>query len=204
MANVTINSLGYVEVRGLAAAIETADAMLKCADVRLLRQLLRDAAQITLVVEGNLGACRAAVDAGQACAKQLQAFVSCHVQGRPARDTEAFVLELSEAGRQPFGTPTPRATTPKAAAPAPVAVPPAVTGAPIEPAPDFRDDSVLDAALIEALSGLPGGYSAQSLSKQLSATVETIRTRLEALCAEGRLAKRRGRYHRVEPEGGGQ
>ena len=42
MTQERINALGFVEVRGLAAAIETADAMLKCADVRLLRQLLRD------------------------------------------------------------------------------------------------------------------------------------------------------------------
>ena len=54
MTHEQINALGFVEVRGLAAAIETADAMLKCADVRLLRQLLRDPVQTTLTVEGSL------------------------------------------------------------------------------------------------------------------------------------------------------
>ena len=198
MANVTINSLGYVEVRGLAAAIETADCMLKCADVRLLRQLLRDPAQITLTVEGNLGACRAAVDAGQACARRLGALVSFHVMGRPARDTEDFVLSLSDEGRKAFGERSPAVEA--KTEPAPASEPPARP----EEAERvrFADDAALDAALIEALSGFPGGYSAQSLSKQLEIDWEIVRERLDALCRQGRLAKRRGRYHLLETSGG--
>jgi ethanolamine utilization protein EutK len=98
--NSEIRALGFVEVRGLSAAIETADAMLKCAAVRLLRQLQRDPAQITLVVEGELGACAAAVEAGKACALRLEALVAAHVLGRPAVDTNAFVLTLAEASRE--------------------------------------------------------------------------------------------------------
>ena len=103
MTQERINALGFVEVRGLAAAIETADAMLKCADVRLLRQLLRDPVQTTLTVEGSLGACRAAVDAGEAMAVSLGAFVSSSVMGRPADDTAEFILRFFEEGRVPFG-----------------------------------------------------------------------------------------------------
>ncbi len=193
MTHVAINSLGYVEVRGLAAAIETADSMLKCAEVRLLRQLLRDPAQITLTVEGQLGACRAAVDAGQACAMRLGAFVSCQVLGRPARDTEHFVLALAEAGRQPFGE-MPARGVKKSAAPA----------APAPATPDAALDSALDSALIAALADLPGGYGVQALSRQLGVAAAALRARLEALVEQGLLAKRRGRYHRVPPTGGAQ
>ena len=84
----------------MAAAIETADAMLKCAAVRLLRQLQRDPAQITLVVEGELGACAAAVEAGKASAQRMDALVAGHLLGRPAADTNAFVLTLAEASRE--------------------------------------------------------------------------------------------------------
>ena len=59
--------------------------MLKCADVRLLRQLLRDPAQTTLTVEGSLGACRAAVDAGEPRQDGLDAFVSSSVMGQAGR-----------------------------------------------------------------------------------------------------------------------
>ena len=98
-----INALGFVEVRGLSAAIETADCMLKTAQVRLLRQIGRDPAQISLIVEGELGACRAAVEAGRACAERLGACIAGHVIGRPARDTGDFVLVFAERGRQAFG-----------------------------------------------------------------------------------------------------
>mgnify|MGYP002151035788 CR=1 FL=1 len=93
-SSAAIDALGFVEVRGLAAAIETADAMLKSADVRLLRQLLRDPALTTITVEGSLGACSAAVDAGRAAAQRMDGFVAATVMGRPANDTAEFVLRL--------------------------------------------------------------------------------------------------------------
>ena len=102
VSSAAIDALGFVEVRGLAAAIETADAMLKSADVRLLRQLLRDPALTTITVEGSLGACSAAVDAGRAAAQRMDGFVAATVMGRPANDTADFVLRLAEAGRAPF------------------------------------------------------------------------------------------------------
>jgi microcompartment protein CcmL/EutN len=191
MSKDTINSLGYVEVRGLAAAIETADSMLKCAEVRLLRQLSLDPAQITLTVEGSLGACRAAVDAGQACAQRLGAFLASRVHGRPARDTENFVLALLEAGRTPFGEMPPK-VKPKQVASAPVVVEQKVA--------TQLDANALDLALIDALTGLSGGYNARSLANQLKADLEAVQQRLETLCSLGKLAKRRGRYHLIAPK----
>jgi microcompartment protein CcmL/EutN len=175
----TINALGFVEVRGLAATIETADSMLKSAEVRLLRQLLRDPAQTMITVEGSLGACQAAVDAGRACATRLGAFVGSEVMGRPAQDTADFVLSLAEAGRKPFGEMRPGARkAPEAAG---------TTG---------------DSALLAALAGQPGGYGAQALARHAGCSVDEARQRLEALCGKGTLIKRRGRYILAEHDGG--
>ncbi|EHC76740.1 Ethanolamine utilization polyhedral-body-like protein EutK [Salmonella enterica subsp. enterica serovar Montevideo str. S5-403] len=61
-----INALGLLEVDGMVAAVDAADAMLKAANVRLLSHQVLDPGRLTLVVEGDLAACRAALDAGSA------------------------------------------------------------------------------------------------------------------------------------------
>jgi ethanolamine utilization protein EutK len=190
--NDTINALGYVEVGGLAAAIETADAMLKSADVRLLRQLLRDPMQTTIIVEGALGACRAAVDAGQAAALRMDAFVACQVMGRPARDTAEFVLKLAEAGREPFGNSPPHRAAPTAKS-APKTAPPA--------APAETPDDGENAKLLAALAGVVGGSGAQALARRVGTTTASVRQRLEALCERGLLVKCGARYRLVNPGG---
>lgn len=176
VAQDTINALGFVEVRGLAAAIETADSMLKTAEVRLLRQLLRDPVQTTITVEGELGACRAAVDAGRAAALRMNAFIACQVMGRPADDTAEFVLSLAEAGSRPFGS-TPAQT-------------------------DDHSRASDDTRLLAALAALPGGAGARNLAERSGGTLEQVQQRLEALCASGKLVKRRGRYLLAKPGGG--
>lgn len=203
MAYDDINALGFVEVRGLAAAIETADAMLKCADVRLLRQLLRDPVQTTLTVEGGLGACRAAVDAGEAVAVRLGAFVASSVMGRPADDTADFVLKLAEAGREPFGAlvsdgrrsmeePVAKSVVTKEKADA---APNAASVLEDKPAPDD------DAKLLTALAALPRGVGAQALAKDVGGDADAVRQQLDALCVRGLVIKRRGRYLLAKPDG---
>ena len=66
-----INALGLLEVEGMVAAVDAADAMLKAANVRLLSHEVLDPGRLTLVVEGDLAACRAALDAGAAAARRL-------------------------------------------------------------------------------------------------------------------------------------
>jgi ethanolamine utilization protein EutK len=84
------NACGFLEVKGLAVAIEVADAMLKSANVRIVKQIKTNPALITLVVEGDIGSCRAAVDAGRALALRLNALVSEKVIGRPEPDLALF------------------------------------------------------------------------------------------------------------------
>src|SRR5699024_12847914 len=71
-----INTLGLLEVDGMVAAIDAADAMLKAANVRLLSHEVLDPGRLTLVVEGDLAACRAALDAGCAAAMRTGRVIS--------------------------------------------------------------------------------------------------------------------------------
>ncbi|TXT38668.1 MAG: Ethanolamine utilization polyhedral-body-like protein EutK [Comamonadaceae bacterium] len=84
-------SYGFLEVRGLVCGIEAADAMLKSASVRLVKQITTNPGLITLVVEGDIGSCRAAVDAGRRVAERLEAMVSEKVIGRPEPDLAVFL-----------------------------------------------------------------------------------------------------------------
>ena len=90
-----IDALGFIEVYGLVAGIEAADAMLKSAQVRLLRQHEVRPGLITLVVEGDLAACRAAVSAGAAAASRVGSVISENVIGRPDADTETLVMDFT-------------------------------------------------------------------------------------------------------------
>lgn len=180
MTHDRINALGFVEVRGLAAAIETADCMLKSAEVRLLRNLLRDPAQNMITVEGELGACRAAVDAGQARAKHMGAFVASHVIGRPANDTADFVLRLAEAGGEPFAQKSSSINSR-----------PSFSS---EDLPTAAQENTENARLLAALSELRSGCGAQRLARRVGGDVDSVRQCLEALCASGKLVKRHGRY----------
>lgn len=81
--NFPMNALGMVETRGLVASIEAADAMIKTAAVKLIGQEEIGGGYITIYVRGEIGAVRAAVDAGAAAAKQAGELVSVHVIARP-------------------------------------------------------------------------------------------------------------------------
>jgi len=87
------SALGLVETRGLIAAIEAADAMVKAANVQLLGTEKTIAALITVKVVGEVGAVRSAVDAGAAAAERIGELVSCHVIPRPHESLEDIVYE---------------------------------------------------------------------------------------------------------------
>lgn len=85
------NAYGFLEVRGLATGIECADAMLKAAHVCLATQITTNPALITLIVEGDIGSCRAAIDAGRLIAQRQGVMVSEKVIGRPEPDLALFL-----------------------------------------------------------------------------------------------------------------
>lgn len=76
-------AIGLIETRGLTAQIQAADAMLKAANVSLVKQIQIGGAYITTVIRGDVGSVRAAVDAGASAAKEVGELVSAHVIPRP-------------------------------------------------------------------------------------------------------------------------
>lgn len=88
------SALGYLEVQGLADAIVAADAMVKCALVRLVGALELNPGRITISVEGDLAACRAAVGAGRLAVLPHGIVLAELVIGRPEPDIEGITLKL--------------------------------------------------------------------------------------------------------------
>lgn len=76
-------AIGLIETRGLIAQIEAADAMLKAANVTLVKQVQIGGAYITTIIKGDVGSVRAAVDAGAAAASKVGELVSAHIIPRP-------------------------------------------------------------------------------------------------------------------------
>ncbi|MGB6009406.1 BMC domain-containing protein [Castellaniella sp.] len=91
MANDGHIALGLVETRGLVGAIEAADAMVKAANVSLLGKEMIGGGFVTVMVRGDVGAVKAATDAGAAAAKRVGDLVSVHVIPRPHGDLSAVL-----------------------------------------------------------------------------------------------------------------
>lgn len=91
-------ALGLIETRGLIGALEAADAMVKAAQVKLMGTETTIAAMITVKVVGEVGAVKAAVDAGAAAAEKVGELISCHIIPQPHEDTESIVYEDTNLG----------------------------------------------------------------------------------------------------------
>jgi len=81
-------ALGMVETKGFVGSVEAADAMAKAANVQVVGQVQIGAAYITIMCRGDVGAVRAAVDAGAAAAKRVGQLHSAHVIPRPHDEVE--------------------------------------------------------------------------------------------------------------------
>lgn len=96
-------SLGLVEVRGLSGAIAAADVMVKAANVTLVElESARGSGMMTVKVRGDVGAVKAAVEAGSAAAIACGAFVSADVIARPIASTETMFLDPSRRRERPM------------------------------------------------------------------------------------------------------
>ena len=87
-------ALGMVETRGLVASIEAADAMLKAANVTLVGTEKIGSGLVSVMVRGDVGAVKAAVEAGSASASRLGELVATHVIPRPHTDVEKILPVL--------------------------------------------------------------------------------------------------------------
>jgi microcompartment protein CcmL/EutN len=91
MANSSGEALGMIETRGWVAMIEAADAMVKAANVSLVGMEKIGSGLVTVLVRGDVGAVKAATDAGAAAAQRVGEVVSVHVIPRPHSDTETLL-----------------------------------------------------------------------------------------------------------------
>lgn len=145
-----MNALGMIETKGLVGSIEAADAMLKAANVELACKTHVGGGLVTVMVRGDVGAVKAAVDAGAAAAERVGELVSVHVIPRPADDVEHIIDPL--VPEQPAPEPEPDPEPDAAAAvpepepeaepePEPVPEPEAEPEAQPEPEPEPADVS---------------------------------------------------------------
>jgi len=88
-------ALGLIETRGLVGAIEAADAMVKAANVQVQGYRTLRNGQVSVLVRGDVGAVKAAVDAGRAAAERFGELYSSHVIARPHGETEGVVGEAA-------------------------------------------------------------------------------------------------------------
>ena len=88
------DALGMVETRGLTAAIDAADAMTKAAEVTLVGTEKIGSGLVTVMVRGDVGAVKAAVEAGESAASKLGELVATHVIPRPHSDVENILPKI--------------------------------------------------------------------------------------------------------------
>lgn len=89
MANT--NALGMIETKGLVGAIEAADAMVKAANVQLVGKEQVGGGLVTVMVRGDVGAVKAATDAGAAAAERVGELISVHVIPRPHTEVDVIL-----------------------------------------------------------------------------------------------------------------
>ena len=90
-----MEALGMIETKGLVGSIEAADAMVKAANVHLIGKEPVGGGLVTVMVRGDVGAVKAAVEAGGAAAKRVGELVSVHVIPRPHGDVEEILPKVA-------------------------------------------------------------------------------------------------------------
>ena len=92
-------ALGMIETKGLVGSIEAADAMVKAANVNLIGKVHVGGGLVTVMVRGDVGAVKAATDAGAAAASRVGELVSVHVIPRPHEEIEYILPTLTTSVR---------------------------------------------------------------------------------------------------------
>ena len=96
-----LEALGMVETKGFVGAVEAADAMVKAANVQLLGKEYIGAGYVTVFVRGDVGAVKAATDAGAAAARRVGELISVHVIPRPHAEVERVLPVNGRSGFSP-------------------------------------------------------------------------------------------------------
>ncbi|WP_428826750.1 BMC domain-containing protein [Azonexus sp. IMCC34842] len=188
------NSIGLIEVHGWVPAIAAGDAMVKAADVRLLRQHSISPGFVTVIVEGDLGSCRAAVDAGVAAAARLGTVLAQLVIGRPDPDTwdlSGPLLAAADQSRRGFNGRRSKA----AAQVSKIIDQPVSEGASEEiPTPAGWPNDSEAGALLAYIGSSNRGRTAQEVARHFKQPVSETRALLEQWAVVGRLGRTGARY----------
>jgi ethanolamine utilization protein EutM len=99
-----LEALGMIETKGFVGAVEAADAMVKAANVQLLGKEYIGAGYVTVFVRGDVGAVKAATDAGAAAARRVGELISVHVIPRPHAEVERVLPVNGRTGFSPDET----------------------------------------------------------------------------------------------------
>ena len=168
-----INALGLLEVDGMVAAVDAADAMLKAANVRLLSHEVLDPGRLTLAVEGDLAACRAALDAGSAAAARTGRVISRKEIGRPDDDTQWLIGGFTRQPKKPEQKPEVKTD---------------VTTLNTSLTSDSSEQ------LMALLTSVRQGMTAGEVAAHFGWSLDEARNALEQLFSDGALRKRSSRY----------
>ena len=95
----SMQALGMIETKGLVASVEAADAMVMAANVHLIGKVHVGGGLVTVMVRGDVGAVKAATDAGAAAASRVGELVSVHVIPRPHDEVEYILPVLEHSDR---------------------------------------------------------------------------------------------------------
>lgn len=97
-------ALGMIETKGLVGALEAADAMVKSANVVLVGKEMIGNGLVTVMVQGDVGAVKAATDAGSEAARRVGDLISSHVIPRPHQETELLLPVMKSDESEPEDT----------------------------------------------------------------------------------------------------
>lgn len=95
-----MEALGMIETRGLVGAIEAADAMVKAAKVTLIGKEKIGGGYVTVFVRGDVGAVKAATDAGAVAAEKVGELISVHVIPRPHQEVELIIPQKAKTDEE--------------------------------------------------------------------------------------------------------
>jgi ethanolamine utilization protein EutM len=90
----TLSALGMIETKGLVASVEAADAMVKAANVVLIGKECVGGGLVSVMVRGDVGAVKAACDAGASAAERVGELISVHVIPRPSEEVESILPKI--------------------------------------------------------------------------------------------------------------
>lgn len=94
------DAIGMIETRGYVGSVEASDAMVKAANVSLVKTIAIGGGLITVLAKGDVGSVKAAVDAGTKAASKVGELVSSHILARPHEDLlKVFIGEAAKSGK---------------------------------------------------------------------------------------------------------